>query len=192
MFRLPSSLLVLFFFFFKQKTAYEMRISDWSSDVCSSDLTSAEEDGIVSGGRIRKRDRMRTPTTLDIGRIRAAYPSLAVADEGRPRVYFDNPGGTQVPQRVIDRTVDCLLRTNANLGGPFASSVAAGAMVDEAHRAMADFLGAESADEIVFGQNMTSLTFQVSRSIGRTLRPGDEIVVTRMDHDANKSGRTKV
>src|SRR3546814_6982502 len=74
---------------------------------------------------------MRTPTTLDIGRIRAAYPSLAVADEGRPRVYFDNPGGTQVPQRVIDRTVDCLLRTNANLGGPFASSVAAGAMVDE-------------------------------------------------------------
>ena len=122
---------------------------------------------------------------LDIARIRAAFPSLAVTDGGRRRIYFDNPGGTQVPQQVIDRTVDCLTRANANLGGPFASSIAAGEIVDEAHRAMADFLGAATPEEIVFGQNMTTLTFHISRSIGLTLKPGDEIVVTRMDHDAN-------
>src|SRR3546814_13105480 len=111
---------------------------------------------------------MRTPTTLDIGRIRAAYPSLAVADEGRPRVYFDNPGGTQVPQRVIDPTVDCLLRTNATLAGPFPSSVAAGASVDGAHRAMSDFLGPDSPDATLFGTNMTSLPSPASRSLART------------------------
>jgi cysteine desulfurase family protein (TIGR01976 family) len=122
---------------------------------------------------------------LDIARIRAAFPSLTVTDGGRGRVYFDNPGGTQVPQHVIDRTVDCLTRANANLGGAFASTIAAGEIVDEAHRAMADFLGAASAEEIVFGQNMTTLTFHISRSIGLTLNPGDDIVVTRMDHDAN-------
>lgn len=122
---------------------------------------------------------------LDIARIRTAFPSLSVADGGRRCVYFDNPGGTQVPRQVIDRTVDCLTRANANLGGAFASSIAAGEIVDEAHQAMADFLGAASAEEIVFGQNMTTLTFHVSRSIGLTLKPGDEIVVTRMDHDAN-------
>jgi cysteine desulfurase family protein (TIGR01976 family) len=122
---------------------------------------------------------------LDVTRIREQFPALAVEDRGRPRVYFDNPAGTQVPRQVIDRTVDCFVRANANLGGHFASSILAGEIVDEAHHAMAGFLNAASPDEIVFGQNMTSLTLHVSRSIARELGPGDEIVVTRMDHDAN-------
>jgi cysteine desulfurase family protein (TIGR01976 family) len=125
--------------------------------------------------------------TFDVARVRDEFPSLAVKDAGRRRVYFDNPGGTQVPRKVIDRITDCLIRANANLGGSFASSVAAGEIVEEAHRAMADFLGAASAEEIVFGQNMTTLTFHLSRSLALTVQPGDEIVVSRMDHDANIS-----
>jgi selenocysteine lyase/cysteine desulfurase len=123
--------------------------------------------------------------SLDVARIRAEFPSLAITDSGRPRVYFDSPGGTQTPKAVIDRTIDCLVNCNANLGGPFVTSQAAGRLVDEAHAAMADLLGAASPVEIVFGQNMTTLTFHISRSIARNLEPGDEIIVTRMDHDAN-------
>jgi selenocysteine lyase/cysteine desulfurase len=128
---------------------------------------------------------------FDVARIRQQFPALAVDDGGRPRIYFNNPAGTQVPRQVIDRTVDCFVRSNANLGGRFASSILADAVVDEAHRAMADFVNAASPDEIVFGQNMTSLTLHVSRSIARELGPGDEIVVTRMDHDANSSRGTE-
>ncbi|HEX4573447.1 MAG TPA: cysteine desulfurase-like protein [Dongiaceae bacterium] len=123
--------------------------------------------------------------SLDVARIRAEFPSLAIADSGRPRIYFDSPGGTQTPKAVIDRTIDCLVNCNANLGGPFVTSQAAGRLVDEAHAAMADLLGAASPAEIVFGQNMTTLTFHISRSIARNLEPGDEVIVTRMDHDAN-------
>jgi len=116
---------------------------------------------------------------------RRHFPALALADAGRPRVYFDNPAGTQVPQQVVDRTVDCLVRRNANLGGYFATTMAAGALVDAAHRACADFYNAASAEEIVFGQNMTTLTLHMSRCLGRRFRKGDEIVLSRMDHDAN-------
>lgn len=123
--------------------------------------------------------------TYDLAAVRSCFPALALTDGGRPRIYFDNPAGTQVPQGVVDRMSDCLLHANANLGGYFATSERAGDLADEAHRAMADLLNAPSADEIVFGQNMTSLTLHMSRSIGRELRPGDEIVLTRMDHDAN-------
>jgi cysteine desulfurase family protein (TIGR01976 family) len=122
---------------------------------------------------------------FDVSAARRQFPSLAVADEGRQRVYFDNPAGTQVPRQVIDRTVDCLARTNANLGGFFSSTRAAGELVEEAHRACADFYNAQSASEIVFGQNMTTLTLHFSRCLGRKLKCGDEIVVSRMDHDAN-------
>ena len=82
--------------------------------------------------------------SLDIARIRAEFPALAITDSGRKRIYFDSPGGTQTPKSVIDRTVDCLVRSNANLGGPFATSIAAGKLVEEAHAAMADMLGAAS------------------------------------------------
>jgi cysteine desulfurase family protein (TIGR01976 family) len=122
---------------------------------------------------------------LDIAAIRAEFPSLSVTDAGQPRVYLDNPAGTQVPRRVIEAVSDCLLRANANLGGFFATSRLAGELVDGAHAAMRDFLNARDAGEIVFGQNSTSLVLHVSRSIGRELVAGDEIVLTRMDHDAN-------
>ena len=123
--------------------------------------------------------------TLDIAAIRAQFPALALKDGGHDRVYFDNPAGTQVPQQVIDRTVDCLANRNANLGGYFKTTVEAGELVDLAHRACADFYNARSMNEIVFGQNMTSLTLHMSRCLGRELKRGDEIVLSRMDHDAN-------
>ncbi|MDH4110020.1 MAG: cysteine desulfurase-like protein [Gammaproteobacteria bacterium] len=117
--------------------------------------------------------------------IRAQFPALSIEDKGMPRIYFDNPAGTQVPQMVVDRMSRCLIESNANLGGYFATSRRAEEVVDDAHQAMADMLNAASADEIVFGQNMTTITLHVSRSIGRMLQPGDEIILSRMDHDAN-------
>lgn len=120
-----------------------------------------------------------------IDEIRSQFPSLAVTDQQRPRVYFDNPAGTQVPRLVADATTDCYLRHNANLGGAFVTSKAAGEIVARAHAAMAVFVGARSEREIVIGPSMTGLTFHISRSIGLTLGRGDEVVVTRMDHDGN-------
>jgi cysteine desulfurase family protein (TIGR01976 family) len=108
-----------------------------------------------------------------------------VKDGGRDRIYFDNPAGTQVPQRVIERTVDCLANRNANLGGYFVTTVEAGELVDLAHQACADFYNSASMNEIVFGQNMTSLTLHMSRCLGKQFKRGDEIVLSRMDHDAN-------
>ena len=102
-----------------------------------------------------------------------------------PRIYFDNPAGTQVPGEVIARMTDALTRTNANLGGYFTTSKLAGELVDEAHQAAADFYNAGSASEIVFGQNMTTLTLHMSRCLARDFKAGDEIVLSRMDHDAN-------
>ena len=122
---------------------------------------------------------------FDIARTRAQFPALALTDTSVPRVYFDNPAGTQVPQRVIDRTIETLRDKNANLGGYFPTTLAAGELVDAAHRACADFYGAASPSEIVFGQNMTTLTLHMSRCLGRRLKRGDEIVVSRMEHDAN-------
>lgn len=123
---------------------------------------------------------------FDAAAARSQFPALSLADQGRARVYFDNPAGTQVPRQVIARTVDCLTNANANLGGYFATTLAAGALVDEAHQACADFYNAASVSEIVFGQNMTSLTLHMSRCLGRSfLKRGDEIVLSRMDHDAN-------
>jgi cysteine desulfurase family protein (TIGR01976 family) len=122
---------------------------------------------------------------IDIGRIRDQFPSLSETDDGRPRIYLDNPAGTQVPQIVADRMADCLLHRSANIGGYFRTSELAGEVADEARSAMVDFLNAPSADEIIFGQNMTTLTLHVARSIGQQFQPGDEIVLSRMDHDAN-------
>ncbi len=123
--------------------------------------------------------------TFPIERVRQAFPALAITDAGSQRAYLDNPAGTQVPQRVADAVADCLIRSNANLGGFFATSRAAGEVVDEAHQAMADFLGAASADEIILGASMTTLTFHLARSICRDFKPGDEILLTRMDHEGN-------
>jgi len=131
------------------------------------------------------------PTTeaipaLDLTRVRAQFPSLAQTVNGHPAVFFDGPGGTQVPQRVIDAISNYLSRDNANSGGAYPTSRRTDAVIAEARAAMADFLHC-AADEVVFGQNMTALTYMMSRSIGRKLQPGDEILVTRLDHDANVS-----
>src|ERR1700744_5768654 len=103
---------------------------------------------------------------MNIDAIRAEFPALGREADGRPIVFFDNPAGTQVSRRVLRRMEDAMIGLNANLGGLFATSVAAEAMVDEAHAAMAAFVNG-APDEIVFGQNMTTLTFALSRSIGR-------------------------
>ncbi len=124
---------------------------------------------------------------LDLSRVRQHFPSLGQIQDGQPVVFFDNPGGTQCPQTVIDAVTGYLLSDNANHGGAFATSLRSDAMLHDAHQAMADMLGAASADEIVFGANMTTLTFSTSRALGRELKPGDEIVITQLDHDANIS-----
>jgi cysteine desulfurase family protein (TIGR01976 family) len=126
------------------------------------------------------------PAALDLAYIRAQFPSLSQTVNGHPAAFLDGPGGTQVPQRVIDAISDYLRRDNANTGGAYSTSRHTDTMIAEARAAMADFLNC-AADEIVFGQNMTSLTFAISRAIGRDLGPGDEILVTRLDHDANVS-----
>ncbi|MEW5938296.1 MAG: cysteine desulfurase-like protein [Chloroflexota bacterium] len=118
--------------------------------------------------------------TLNLSAIRNQFPSLA-----QPTIFFDNPGGTQIAKKSLDRVNQYLLECNANHEGAFATSVASDAILDEAHRAMADFYNAASPEEIVFGANMTTLTLHISRSISREWKEGDEIVVTRLDHDAN-------
>jgi len=125
-------------------------------------------------------------TVLDIHYVRSQFPSLAQTVNGHPAVFLDGPGGTQVPQHVIDAISDYLRRNNANTCGAYATSRNTDAMLADARAAMADFLHC-AADEIVFGPNMTTLTFAMSRAIGRDLTPGDEILVTRLDHDANVS-----
>lgn len=122
-----------------------------------------------------------------IDAVRAKFPALSLTDKGRRRIYLDNPAGTQVPQSVADAVSRCLLTTNANLGGFFDTTVAAQGIGDEAHLAMADFLGAASPQEIIIGANMTTLTYHMSRTLGRTMKPGDEIILTRMDHEGNVS-----
>ena len=124
---------------------------------------------------------------LDLSRVRARFPGLQRLVEGRPAVFFDGPAGSQVPVGVADAVREALLETNANHGGAFATSRESDALLAEAHRAVADLLGSSDSDTIVFGPNMTSLTFQLSRSLARTWRPGDEVLVCSTEHDANFS-----
>lgn len=123
---------------------------------------------------------------LDIAAIRAQFPALnRTVDGGVQPVFFDNPAGTQVPLGVIDAVTHYYMTMNANSGGAFATSLDSDAMVWAVRERVADFLNAPSVDEIVFGPNMTTLNFALTRALARTLSPGDEIVLTRMDHDAN-------
>jgi cysteine desulfurase family protein (TIGR01976 family) len=123
---------------------------------------------------------------LDISRVRSQFPSLSQTVAGQPAVFLDGPGGTQVPQRVIDAISGYLKNSNANTCGAYATSQRTNDMIASARAAMADFFGCDH-DEVVFGPNMTTLTFAISRSIGRELGPGDEILLTHLDHDANVS-----
>jgi len=122
---------------------------------------------------------------IDVQRIREQFPALSRSTGGPAVIHLDNPAGTQVPRQVIDRMTAALVGCNANFGGRFRSSRDATELSDAAHLAMADLLNAFSAREIVFGANMTTLAFMLSRSLGSQLREGDEIVVSSMEHDAN-------
>lgn len=104
---------------------------------------------------------------------------------GKPFVYFDGPAGSQVPESVAAAVASYLTTMNANHGGVFATSIESDAMLDAAHAAVADFLGADDPDCVAFGANMTTLTFALSRALAKTWKPGDEVIVTRLDHDAN-------
>jgi cysteine desulfurase family protein (TIGR01976 family) len=122
-----------------------------------------------------------------VGQLRQQFPALTRQVAGQFTVFFDGPAGTQVPQMVIDAIGDYLVHRNANHGGVFATSVESDAMLAEAHRAAADLLGTDDPSTVFFGQNMTSLTFALSRALARRWRAGDEVIVTRLDHDANVS-----
>jgi cysteine desulfurase family protein (TIGR01976 family) len=125
-------------------------------------------------------------TTFDTEWVRSQFPALSTEVNGHPAAFFDGPGGTQVPQRVVEAVGGCLASSNANTHGAFATSRRADEVITAAHGAMANLLGCDAA-EIIFGPNMTTLTFALSRAFGQELAPGDEIVVTRLDHDANVS-----
>ncbi len=118
--------------------------------------------------------------TYNITEIRSHFPSLQ-----NENIFFDNPGGTQVPQQVIDAVSDYYKTANSNTHGAFDTSQRTDKVIADARAAFADFFNARSSDEIVFGPNMTTLTFSISRALGRWLDEGDEIIVTRLDHDGN-------
>jgi cysteine desulfurase family protein (TIGR01976 family) len=120
-------------------------------------------------------------TLLDVEAVRARFSALS-----GPTAFFDGPGGTQMPDEVIDAIAGYLRESNANAGGFFETSRRTDAVLDEARRAAASFVGG-APEEIVFGANMTSLNFTLTRTLGRELTAGDEIVVTKLDHDANVS-----
>lgn len=125
-----------------------------------------------------------TISKLDLSWVRSQFPALAQTVNGQPAVFLDGPGGTQVSQRVIDAIANYLKQSNANTHGAFATSERTDAALIQARRAMADFFNCQ-ANEVVFGPNMTTLTYAVSRAIGRDLVAGDEILLTRLDHEAN-------
>jgi cysteine desulfurase family protein (TIGR01976 family) len=118
--------------------------------------------------------------TLDVNLVRKQFPAL-----DRPAVFLDNPAGTQISGQSLERINRYLIDCNANHGGMFETSRKSDEVLDEAHAAMADFLNARRPEEIIFGNNMTTLTLHISRSLARTLQAGDNILVTRLDHDAN-------
>ena len=118
--------------------------------------------------------------SLDLHTIRQQFPSL-----DRPAIFLDNPAGTQIAKPSLDRITRYLLECNANHEGQFETSCRSDEILHEAHAAMADFLNASRPEEIIFGNNMTTLTLHMSRSLARNLQAGDNILVTRLDHDAN-------
>ena len=119
---------------------------------------------------------------FDISAIRHHFPGLK-----RSAIFFDGPGGSQTPQSVIDAMVDYMIHKNANTGGIFTTGRQSDALIDEAHKAAGDFVGTDDPGEIIFGNNMSTHAFALSRSLAKTWKPGDEIIVTRLDHDANVS-----
>jgi selenocysteine lyase/cysteine desulfurase len=125
--------------------------------------------------------------TFPIDAVRQQFPSLATTDDGQRRIYFDNAAGTQVPRQTMDRIVDFFHRYNSNTGVFNPTSVEVDALYDDTVKAMADFLGTPDAGEVLIGANMTTLTYQLSRSLAHQFEPGDEIIISRMEHEGNVS-----
>jgi cysteine desulfurase family protein (TIGR01976 family) len=125
--------------------------------------------------------------SLDLPAIREQFPALSLPHDDRPRVYLDNPAGTQAPTVVLDRMRAAMVECNANMHGNFRTSHQATELSQQAHEAMADFYNAASPGEIVFGQNMTTLTFQMTRVFAPLFREGDEMITTHMEHDGNNT-----
>lgn len=122
---------------------------------------------------------------FDVDALRARFPALSIEQDGRPVVLFDGPGGTQVPDTVIEAVSRYYRESNANHDGTFLTSRRSDAVVDDAHQALADLLNAADPSEIKLGANMTTLTMHVARSLTATMAPGDEIIVSGLDHEAN-------
>jgi cysteine desulfurase family protein (TIGR01976 family) len=127
---------------------------------------------------------MSESETAKTSEIRERFPSLKRVHNGKQVAYFDGPGGTQVPKDVVDAMSDYLINHNANTHWEYPTSIETDRLIQDSREALADFLNAES-DEVVFGQNMTSLTFHLARALGRGMTEGDEIIVTELDHHAN-------
>ena len=125
--------------------------------------------------------------TFDVEIVRNKFPALQITDNNIPRIYLDNPGGTQICNSSIKYMKDYLIHNNANRGGSFVTSINTENILLEARQAMSDFINANSKDEIIFGANMTSLTFAIARSLTNWIKAGDEIILSRLDHDANIS-----
>jgi cysteine desulfurase family protein (TIGR01976 family) len=145
------------------------------------EVNDATEPAIDRGDRLAS---SATMPDLDVAAIRARFPALAQTHDGQPMAFFDGPGGTQVPDTVIEAVVRYYRESNANHGGAFPTSERSDAIVHDAAAALADLLGVHG-DELTLGPNMTTLTFHLSRSIVGSMRPGDEIVVSGLDHQAN-------
>jgi cysteine desulfurase family protein (TIGR01976 family) len=122
-----------------------------------------------------------------IDAVRGQFPSLTQTHNGHQKIYIDNPAGTQIPERVFSAVRDAMINASSNLGGLFENSRLADTIWEQAHDAMAVFLNAESRQEIIIGPAMTALTFHTSRSIGKDFQAGDELIVTRMDHEGDVS-----
>ena len=123
---------------------------------------------------------------LDVAGIRSRFSALSRELAGSPVVYLDGPGGSQAPDTVVRAVADYMLVNNANAGGAFATSQATDRLLDDARVAGADFLGC-TFDEVIFGANTTTINFSLAHALARTLEPGDEVLVTELDHDANVS-----
>ena len=122
---------------------------------------------------------------FDVPYVRRQFPALERAIGGRPVAYFDSPGGTQVPQRVLEAVTDYLVNHNSNTHGYFAATIETDHLLADARDALADFLGCDW-DEVVFGANTTTLNFLLAHGLARDLSEGDEVVITEIDHEANR------
>lgn len=122
---------------------------------------------------------------FDVAHVRSQFPALARTVNGRPAAYLDGPGGTQTPQRVLDAVRDYLVNHNCNIHGVFATSQETDAMLRAAREAAGDFLGCDW-DEVSFGANMTTLNLLLAQALRREMKPGDEVVITELDHEGNR------